>query len=328
MLKYSKRGEIMDWTHTSLINYFIKDLCPDEQRGIWGYIKDNCTSSFAIKYAKHQNNLTACLKQDFCLFDTEEQLKDYLQIYINHFEAVNNRMKRNGRAPLFENPNDLMACFDWVKTLLTFDDKSRWNTLLGCTSFEDYKPKTVQKGMLAVIDLYIENYQLNKNITLALTEMRGEKDCIESGITHNVYEYVNLKLLKNGIQPIFEDVNDKKACNEKRREILDVRPLKKVLGYLGVSSQEEYKAPTTTPLCLTLEKYTRGRHFSVCYEVARHIHFILADETLPEKVLEYAEYVNALCRYNVFDNLNDLTACKETAKKLKELIPLEEITKQ
>ncbi len=318
----------MAYTSTSLINYFIKDLCPDEQRGIWGYIKDNCTSSFAIKYAKYQNNLSACLKESFCLFDTEEQLENYLQIYINHFEAVNNRMKRNGRAPLFENPNNLMACFDWVKTLLTFDDKSRWNTLLGCTSFEDYKPKTVQKGMLAVIDLYVENYSLNKDITLALTEMRGEKDCIESGITHNVYECVNLKLLKNGIKPIFEDINDKKACNEKRREILDVRPLIEVLDYLGVSSQEEYKAPTTTPLCLTLEKYTRGRHFSVCYEVARHILFILANETLPEKVLEYAEYVNALCRCNVFDNLNDLTACKETAKKLTELIPLEEITKQ
>ena len=81
-----------------LIDYFIKGLCPDEQRGIRGYLKDNCNSYYAKKYAKYQDeNYQTCLKNG--IFNSVEEIEKFLSNYVEHFIAVNNRMMKNGRAP-------------------------------------------------------------------------------------------------------------------------------------------------------------------------------------------------------------------------------------
>lgn len=41
-----------------LIEYFIKDLLPDEQRGITGFLRDEFISSYARNFAKELLKLT------------------------------------------------------------------------------------------------------------------------------------------------------------------------------------------------------------------------------------------------------------------------------
>ena len=76
-----------------LIDYYIKDLTPDEQRGIYGDLRDLFTS-FQREII---NDVENDYKNIFAsgLFKNNEQLEKYLKLIVNSFIKINDRMIKN-----------------------------------------------------------------------------------------------------------------------------------------------------------------------------------------------------------------------------------------
>ncbi|MBQ8424878.1 MAG: hypothetical protein IJX17_02515 [Clostridia bacterium] len=123
-----------------LIDYYIKDLTPDEQRGIYGDLRDLFTS-FQREII---NDVENDYKNIFAsgLFKNNEQLEKYLKLIVNSFIKINERMIKNGRPPLFKNPNNLKESMDLRDKLIIFMPESRCNEIICCNSFKEYRPIT------------------------------------------------------------------------------------------------------------------------------------------------------------------------------------------
>lgn len=312
-----------------LIEYFIKDLSPDEQRGITGFLRDEFSSSYARNFAKHQcEGYLPCLNG---IFETALEIENFLKPYHNRFLYLNNRMMKNGRAPLFENPNALNECFEYVDLLLTFDCESRWNKMLGCESFESYEPNKCKNGLTCAFDLYVNDGWLNKTLLYALTVISAPKNCIESAICSNVYEYVDFILLKNGICPLFENCEDLCSCEKRREELLTLKTKSQALDYLKCES-EDLLPPKTKPICLTLHYYVLNTYGETAYkttysyEIGWRVKYISLPSTSPKKICEYATQANAFCSTKIFENPNDYESCIAFAKELLKLTELKKIS--
>ena len=318
--------------YRKLIDYFIKDLSPDEQRGIHGYIQDYCNSSYAKRYAKHQDeDYLPCLKSG--VFDSVEQLKNYLNIYSEHFIAVNNRMMKNGRAPLFKEPLNLKQSFEWVDLLLTFDKAERWNRLLNCNSFDDYKPELCESGLTSVIDLFHFDRWTYNELLLTLTTKILPKTSVEGGIAKNIYEYSNLIFALNQVKPLFENTDDLEGCIKKRNEILKVQPLKNALAVLNCSTIEDLTMQKATKTCLAIYKYTYSNYgetnykTTYNYEIGWRIREILSQNITSEKVCQYATEINYFCVNKIFDDPSNCERCKNLARTLVRTIHFSELNK-
>ena len=122
-----------------LIDYYIKDLCPDEQRGIAGDLRDSFTSRKRDYILDVKNDYKNVLKKR--LFKSVQDIESFLQGTDDKFIAINNRMIKNGRLPLFKNPYNLLESMEWRDKLLEYMLESECNKIVGCKSFDDYKPQ-------------------------------------------------------------------------------------------------------------------------------------------------------------------------------------------
>ena len=126
-----------------LIDYYIKDLCPDEQRGIAGDLRDNFTYMERKYILDKKNDYKNVLKKG--LFKTVQDIESFLQGTDDEFIAINNRMIKNGRPPLFKNPYNLLESMEWRDKLREYLPESECNKIVGCKSFDDYKPEIYKK---------------------------------------------------------------------------------------------------------------------------------------------------------------------------------------
>ncbi len=303
-----------------LIEYFIKGLDPDEQRDIIGYLKEHFGEYVQARdFLDYEDEgYVSCLEKSY--YDTVDDLKKYMKQFTNHLIAVNNMMLKRGRLKLFDRPERLKESFKWVDTLLSFAYESKWNKLLGCNSFNSYEPQTYEKGY-AIIDTYFDTYFYRKDYILALTRERTPTDSLEGGLTTNVYEYMNWIFLKWGYKPLFDDVDDEKACLKTCEEILKVRPLSELLAYYNCNSFEDIRVPTCPKKIFALTKYTNENYGTTLgsannYYVGSHVRALLKPQTPPEKVCEYARMANKFCNKVIFKNTNNFQEILEHAKYL------------
>ena len=125
------------------IDYFIKYLPPDEQRGIAGMVRDSKSSFLKERVQDEQNGYQNLIKQGW--FKDVSQALHYVQLNVDKMNAIDERMKKNRLAPFFENITSAKEKYDYLELLDTFDDESRWNTLLGCKSFYEFEPPVFGK---------------------------------------------------------------------------------------------------------------------------------------------------------------------------------------
>ena len=98
----------MVYTHKFMIEYFIKGLHPDEQRGIQGYLQHDVSTWMSRDLAMDKENGYRNVTGEHEIFKTAEEAEDYLiKFYVPKIVAVNERMIKNGRKPLFKDPADL-----------------------------------------------------------------------------------------------------------------------------------------------------------------------------------------------------------------------------
>ena len=141
-----------------LIDYYIKDLEPDEQRGIYGDLRD----LFTPFQKEIINDIDNDYKNVFDkgLFKNKTQLEKYLNLITASFIKINERMIKNERYPLFNNPKDLKSSMDLRDMLITFMPESKCNKIVGSASFEEYKPliykKKYQDNALNSEDIFIK----------------------------------------------------------------------------------------------------------------------------------------------------------------------------
>lgn len=121
-----------------LIDYYIKDLDPDEQRGITGDLRD--------KFTSYHKEVIDDIKDDYknvferTVFSDKKQIERYLQRVVHSFIEINERMMKNGRYPLFQDPYNLPESMAWRDELLSFMAERTCNKIVGCKSFDDYEP--------------------------------------------------------------------------------------------------------------------------------------------------------------------------------------------
>lgn len=122
-----------------LIDYYIKNLHPDEQRGIYGDLRD----FFTPLQRDIINDVDNGYKNVFAssLFKDNEQLEKYLNLITSSFMKINERMIKNNREPLFKNLNNLKESMSFRDKLITFMTESECNEIVGSKSFEEYQPK-------------------------------------------------------------------------------------------------------------------------------------------------------------------------------------------
>jgi len=125
-------------TYRHIIDYYIKDLHPDEQRGICGDLKEKFTSY----HKKYINDIKNDYKNvlENCAFDNKEDIKEFLQEVVNLFIAINERMIKNGRFPLFKDPYNLLESMEWRDKLLEYLPESECNKIVGCKSYKEHYP--------------------------------------------------------------------------------------------------------------------------------------------------------------------------------------------
>ena len=123
-----------------LIDYYIKDLHPDQQRGIAGDVRDKFNYMEREYALDSKNNYENAIKNG--LFSTVEDYVRFLRSTPDKFIAINNRMISQGRPPLFKDPYNLAECMEWRDMLLSYLPEGECNAIVGCTSFADYVPDT------------------------------------------------------------------------------------------------------------------------------------------------------------------------------------------
>ena len=123
-----------------LIDYYIKNLHPDQQRGIWGDVRDCMTSRKREYILDEINDYENVMKTG--LFKSIEEIKMFIGNIAERFVAINNRMMSQGRPPLFKNPYNLVESTEWRDMLLSYLPEGECNAIVGCTSFADYVPET------------------------------------------------------------------------------------------------------------------------------------------------------------------------------------------
>ena len=123
-----------------LIDYYIKDLDPDQQRGIAGDVRDKFNYMEREYALDSKNNYENVTKRG--LFRTVEDVEGFLHDTPDAFIAINNRMISQGRPPLFKDPYNLAECMEWRDMLLSYLPEGECNAIVGCTSFADYVPET------------------------------------------------------------------------------------------------------------------------------------------------------------------------------------------
>ena len=123
-----------------LIDYYIKDLHPDQQRGIPGDVRDKFNYMEREYALDSKNNYENAIKNG--LFSTVEDYVRFLRSTPDKFIAINNRMISQGRPPLFKDPYNLAECMEWRDMLLSYLPEGECNAIVGCTSFADYVPDT------------------------------------------------------------------------------------------------------------------------------------------------------------------------------------------
>lgn len=135
----------MVYTHKFMIEYFIKGLHPDEQGGIQGYLQHDVSTWMSRDLAMDKENGYRNVTGEHEIFKTAEEAEYYLnKFYVPKIVAVNERMIKNGRKPLFKDPADLKACYLWIDKLLEFQEVEKINEFLGCTSFKDFDPNSYE----------------------------------------------------------------------------------------------------------------------------------------------------------------------------------------
>ena len=128
-----------------LIDYYIKDLDPDEQRGIAGDLRD--------KFNYMERDYILDIKYDYknvlknILFKSVQDIELFLQGSADKFISINNRMIKNGRPPLFKDPYNLLESMEWRDKLLEYMPESECNKIVGCASFDDYEPQAYKKDL-------------------------------------------------------------------------------------------------------------------------------------------------------------------------------------
>ena len=128
-----------------LVDYYIKNLHPDEQRGIAGDLRDNFNYMERDYILDQKYDYKNVLKNG--LFKTVEDIEFFLQGSADKFIAINNRMIKNGRPPLFKDPYNLLESMEWRDKLREYLPESECNKFMGCTSFNDYKPQVFEKDL-------------------------------------------------------------------------------------------------------------------------------------------------------------------------------------
>ena len=140
------------------IDYFIRYLPPDEQRGIAGMVRDSKSWFFKEKVQDEPNGYQNLIRQGW--FNNIEQALHYVQLNVDKMNEIDQRMKENRLAPFFENITSVKEKYDYLELLDTFDDESRWNELLGCDGFYEFEPPVFGKKINDLIDDILPQEQL------------------------------------------------------------------------------------------------------------------------------------------------------------------------
>ena len=126
-----------------LMDYFIKNLNPDEIRGIAGMLREAITPMFSELATDEENDYENIMKS--WGFKSKEQLLALLKKYTQRVDDIDERMRKNGLAPLFESIPTVKGKLDYIELLCTFDEQTRWNKMLGCESFDAFVPPRLEK---------------------------------------------------------------------------------------------------------------------------------------------------------------------------------------
>ena len=129
-----------------LIDYYIKNLDPDEQRGVTGDLRDKFNYMERKYILDIRNDYKNVLKKG--LFKTVQDIESFLQGSADKFISINERMMKNERYPLFEDPYNLLQSMEWRDKLLEYMPESECNKIVGCKSFDDYEPPVYKKKMI------------------------------------------------------------------------------------------------------------------------------------------------------------------------------------
>ena len=121
-----------------VIEYYIKDLDPREQRGIMGDLQEQDSPQDRVYVSDAKNDYKNVLATG--KFRDRAHLDMVLGRKSAAFKKINFRMMKNRRYPLFKNPDNLPETMEWFDTLITYLPEETCNKLVGCLSFEEYKP--------------------------------------------------------------------------------------------------------------------------------------------------------------------------------------------
>ena len=83
--------------------------------------------------------------------------EDYLnKFYVPKIVAVNERMIKNGRKPLFKDPTDLKACYLWIDKLLEFQEVEKINEFLDLMQKLGFKNETDKYDVKLFVDILLQ----------------------------------------------------------------------------------------------------------------------------------------------------------------------------
>ena len=128
-----------------LIEYYVKGLSPYEQRGIHDDVKQQ-SSPFEREYIEdEENGFENILKKQ--LYTSKEKIEYILSRRREGLKGINNRMIKNKRYPLFDNPDNLKKTMSKVERLLSYLPEEECNKIMGCESFDSYVPPVYEGPM-------------------------------------------------------------------------------------------------------------------------------------------------------------------------------------
>lgn len=288
--------------------YYIKDLDPDCQRHIMGEmreLKNSYDDEKVLNTKKYMDNWKL----------TQEEMNYFLENIYWKYERINRYLLKHQRRPFFDT-NDLKDCIRLRNEYLEFISEDECIRKYGVTKFDEYVPEEFSNDLTTVIELYTDNLYIIE----ALQTTQIPKVNFISGLSHyNCYQFINWMLQYEGMEPLFEDVNDEEKCEIKRKELLQLLPYEKCLKYWKINSEDEIDKYKRGKMIFQIEKFIDvygSDMFNTSWRY--HIGFRLYDIINPdidiEKRKEYINYVNNTNDTPLFVNPNNLDECIKFVK--------------
>lgn len=307
----------------NLYQYYVKNAPIDMRRGMHFYLND-------LKNSYHDDAING--KSFLVREATKEQKEKYFEMIYWEYENINRMLIKHKIYPIFDT-TDLRKCMEKRDELLKWYTEEEIMEKYNLPRFCDYVPEEYENDLNTPLEVYTNNEYIKK----ALQMQSPTENNFIGGFIDNVYVFVNLMLLNDGLKPIFENTDDLEKCDIKRKEILKLMPRKEAFEYWeftdnNTDKEIDYKQSIRTiAKCYKIEKYlhyvygTCDFGKSCKYGIGWRIRYILSSSIKHEDKKRYLKEIYNISEHQLFDNYKDIDECIKFINENLVLVPVTEV---